>query len=190
MRYIVDSNNNVKEVSFGYTFTCNGVECVEYEGNIPTGYTSLEEWFAAEGDKLWRWQISSGNLVLNSSADEPEADKCVPRTAADVGAVPTTGGTLTGDLSISKTDDSTVKYGLGNSLRKVYFQQSSSDNAGIYDSTNSKWLFGYFGDANRLGTGINPPPDQWSMRMLKAGTTDLTAGTTSLVVGHMYAVYE
>ena len=71
MRYIADSDGYVKEVSFGADIVCNGQECTEYTGDVPTGYTSLEAWFLAEGEKLYRWKIVSGNLTLDSTAVAP-----------------------------------------------------------------------------------------------------------------------
>ncbi|MBR5862290.1 MAG: hypothetical protein IKZ08_03075 [Bacteroidales bacterium] len=71
MRYIADSNGYVKEVSFGADIACDGQMCTEYTGAVPSGYTSLEEWFLEELDKLYRWKIVSGNLTLDSAAVAP-----------------------------------------------------------------------------------------------------------------------
>ena len=71
MRYIADSNGYVKEVSFGADIVCGGKSCTEYKGTVPSGYASLESWYIAEADKLYRWKISGGNLTLVSSAVAP-----------------------------------------------------------------------------------------------------------------------
>lgn len=68
MQYIADSNSYLKEVSFGCSVSCNGESCVEYTGAIPSGYSSLEEWYRQECDNLHQWKISGGNLAKDSSA--------------------------------------------------------------------------------------------------------------------------
>lgn len=67
MQYIADSNSYLKEVSFGCSVSCNGESCVEYTGAIPSGYSSLEEWYRQECDNLHQWKISGGNLTKDSS---------------------------------------------------------------------------------------------------------------------------
>lgn len=68
MQYIADSNGYLKEVSFGCSVSCNGESCVEYTGAIPSGYSSLEEWYRQECDNLHQWKISGGNLAKDSGA--------------------------------------------------------------------------------------------------------------------------
>lgn len=67
MRYITDSNGYLLEVSFGAVIQCGGKGCTEYTGGVPSGYSSLVDWFAKEGDKLYRWKIAGGQLTLDSS---------------------------------------------------------------------------------------------------------------------------
>lgn len=96
MRYITDSNGYIKELSFGATITCGGSECTEYTGSIPDGYESLEDWYLAECDKLYRWQIIGGELTLDKDAEAPADDSssgtgtggvlCVTLTDAGSGA--------------------------------------------------------------------------------------------------------
>lgn len=50
MRYIVNENNYITAVAFGCELACQGYECVAYTGSVPTGYTSLEDWYAGEGE--------------------------------------------------------------------------------------------------------------------------------------------
>lgn len=71
-RYIVDKNGRVKYVSFGATIVCEGNECVEYTGDVPSGYASLDEWFVAECDKLCQWKIVDGSLKYDGSVAIPE----------------------------------------------------------------------------------------------------------------------
>lgn len=93
MRYIVNSNNYVVAVSFGSEVAYNSSECTEYTGRVPSGYGTLEEWHAAEGEKLWRWKVVSGNLTLDSSAKAPEEGRWgVPKLQAKGTFVPGTSG--------------------------------------------------------------------------------------------------
>lgn len=71
MRYLLDYQQNLKAVSFGADLTCDGQNCQEYAGAVPTGYESLEAWYLAESEKLYRWQVIDGQLTLNSSTAEP-----------------------------------------------------------------------------------------------------------------------
>ena len=71
MRYITDTDGYVKEVSWGADISCGGQDCTDYTGTVPTGYTSLEDWYTKEGDKLYRWKIVDGELTLDSSATAP-----------------------------------------------------------------------------------------------------------------------
>ena len=82
MRYIANDNGYLQEVSFGATIECGGRTCTAYTGSVPTGYSSLEDWFARECDKLYRWHIVAGELVLDSSAQAP-----VPPTTGGSGGV-------------------------------------------------------------------------------------------------------
>ncbi len=72
MRYVVNSSNHVVAVSFGADMVFADCVCTEYTGSVPSGWNSLQEWYADEGEKLWRWKIVSGNLTLDSSAVAPE----------------------------------------------------------------------------------------------------------------------
>ena len=71
MRYITDENDYLKEVAFGCLLSCGGYECTEYTGSVPSGYTSLENWYLNESEKLYRWKIVNGELTLDSSATAP-----------------------------------------------------------------------------------------------------------------------
>lgn len=96
MRYIVNVDNYITAISFGCYIECQDDGCTEYAGSVPTGYASLDEWYADEAEKLYRWKIVNGQLTLDSSAVAPEkdydhlADKNNPHgvTAAQVGAEP------------------------------------------------------------------------------------------------------
>lgn len=71
MRYIVNANNYITAISFGCYIECQDDGCTEYTGSVPTGYTSLEDWYASESEKLYRWKIVSGKLTMDSGATPP-----------------------------------------------------------------------------------------------------------------------
>lgn len=63
MRYKVDENNYITDVYFN----CYAGTCSEYTGNIPDGYTSLEEW--ASNANILAYKIVDNNLVYDSVRD-------------------------------------------------------------------------------------------------------------------------
>lgn len=85
MRYIVNAAGYVKNVSFGATITCGGVNCTEYTGAIPEEYDSLEAWYLAECEYLYRWKIVNGDLALDGEAEAPTPDAKHAITAVTIG---------------------------------------------------------------------------------------------------------
>lgn len=83
MRYITDSDGYVKEVSFGAMIVCGGQGCTEYTGAVPSGYSSLIDWFTRECETLYRWRIVGGNLTLDSSVVVPDSTRVGYLTSAD-----------------------------------------------------------------------------------------------------------
>lgn len=81
MRYVTNWNGQVVTVAFGGDVECAWGDCTEYTGGVPTGYISLEDWYADEGEKLYRWKIVNGQLTLDTGATPP--DKDVPFAPAD-----------------------------------------------------------------------------------------------------------
>lgn len=71
MRYIVDTDGHVKQVSFGADILCDNATCTEYTGDVPKEYKTLEDWYLSEAEKLYRWKIVEGNLTLDSTAVAP-----------------------------------------------------------------------------------------------------------------------
>lgn len=71
MRIITDSDGRVLDVSFGALISCGGQDGQEYTGSVPADYTSLEDWYLQEADKLYRWTVVDGELTLDSSATAP-----------------------------------------------------------------------------------------------------------------------
>lgn len=126
MRYIADSNNYLLEVSFGADIMCNDKTCTEYTGAVPSGYSSLVDWFCQEGDKLYRWKIVSGQLTLDSSV----------AVKADPGAMFAPGGYGYGEGLVgigNANDDATFTAALSelftktsNRTRQFYFTYGGS----------------------------------------------------------------
>lgn len=75
MRYIADANGYLKQVSLGAAFTCNETECREYTGPVPSGYSTLESWFAWESENLYCWRVVNNALTKDSSAAEPSVQE-------------------------------------------------------------------------------------------------------------------
>lgn len=67
MRYILNSEGYIYDVSFGSEIECDLGTCTEYTGQIPTGYETIEDWFEGESDKLNAWKIIDGNLVFDNA---------------------------------------------------------------------------------------------------------------------------
>lgn len=80
MRYIADSDGYIMQISFGADISCNGVDCVEYTGAVPSPYSSLESWYqiALNNNELCYWRIVDGNLTWSYSADRERGDYPVP----------------------------------------------------------------------------------------------------------------
>lgn len=76
MRYIADSDGYIMQISFGADISCNGVDCVEYTGAVPSPYSSLESWYqiALNNNELCYWRIVDGNLTWSYSADRERGD--------------------------------------------------------------------------------------------------------------------
>ncbi len=67
MRYILDNYGYVEEVIFGGYIQCNNKSCTEYIGEIPSGYSSLEDW--NENANIRAYKIVDGNLVYDATKD-------------------------------------------------------------------------------------------------------------------------
>lgn len=89
MKYILDSTNYIEEISFGASIICNNNTCTEYEGNLPSGYASLEEW--ADNANIRAYYLVNGNLTYDSVKDtalqeewEEETEENAPATQGDL----------------------------------------------------------------------------------------------------------
>ena len=67
MRYILDNEGYVYNVSFGAEISCSLGDCTEYTGEVPADYETLEEWHDAEIERLNAWKIVDGNLVFDNA---------------------------------------------------------------------------------------------------------------------------
>lgn len=72
MRYITGPGSYLVAVSFGADIECDVGICTEYAGGVPAGYTSLDAWYLAECEQLWKWRIVNGSLVYDANAVPPE----------------------------------------------------------------------------------------------------------------------
>lgn len=76
MRYILNSSGYIYDVSFGADIYCDLGDCVEYTGEIPADYSTLEEWHDEEIDRLNAWKVVDGNLVYDELKYEEIQIKC------------------------------------------------------------------------------------------------------------------
>lgn len=74
MRYILDENGYLYDVSIGSEIECDLGVCTDYTGAIPTGYETIDEWFLSECDTLNAWKIVDGNLVFDNAKYEELQD--------------------------------------------------------------------------------------------------------------------
>ena len=65
MRYELDDEGYLLYVFFG----CASGNCTGYEGSIPEGYETIEEWYEDNHESLNAWKIVNGNLVLDSARE-------------------------------------------------------------------------------------------------------------------------
>lgn len=84
LRYILDKNGYVCHASLGGLVICDLGECTEYNGEIPSDYKTIEEWYEEEIEKLNAWKIVDGDLVfdeikyneLEEQRKQDEIDNC------------------------------------------------------------------------------------------------------------------
>lgn len=72
MRYITGPGSYLVAVSFGADIECDGSDCKEYTGAVPAGYKSLEAWYLAECEQLWKWRVLGDSMVYDANATPPE----------------------------------------------------------------------------------------------------------------------
>lgn len=67
MRYILDGEGYIYDISFGSEIECDLGTCTEYLGEVPSNYETIEEWANNEIDKLNAWKIVDGNLIFDEN---------------------------------------------------------------------------------------------------------------------------
>ena len=76
LRYILTSDGYICHVSLGGLVICDLGECTEYNGDIPDGYETIEEWYEEENERLNAWKIVDGNLAFDPKKYETLKAKC------------------------------------------------------------------------------------------------------------------
>jgi hypothetical protein len=102
MRYELDNEGYVLNVYFG----SYGTNCIEYEGNVPTGYGSLLEW--SEKANINAYYIKDGNLTYNAERDK---EICKRQELEEEEYALATKGYVNSKLNVSSTiyDDNMTK---------------------------------------------------------------------------------
>lgn len=76
LRYILNDEGYLIHTSLGGLIVCDLGECTEYNGEVPSGYNTIEEWHDKEIDKLNAWKIVEGNLVFDASKCADIQERC------------------------------------------------------------------------------------------------------------------
>lgn len=127
MRYIADSDGNLREVSFGAEIECEGRNCTEYTGAVPEGYESLVDWYGQEAERLYRWKIVSGDLALDADAQAPvEIDPVAEIEKRFDNYLPLTGGTLNGPAHFNTAKSETFGAGAGSISQEISNKRNGS----------------------------------------------------------------
>lgn len=118
--------------------------------------------------------------------------------------LPLSGGTITGNLTLSHSDAVARYLFLQNSLRNVYQIVDENGVYWLYDGTNGKYIINSTKDGTSYFHGVadgNLPLSGGTVtgatdlsttqiRNVSFGTNELTAGTSKLPAGEMYFQYE
>ena len=157
MRYIVDVSGFVKNISFGGLISCGGVNCAEYTGAIPEGYDSLEEWFLAECECLYRWKIVGGNLTLDAEASAPDPDAKYVVTTVNIGTTWTgSAAPYTQKFSLPCVKaDSIVEIALPSTATLEHVKAFQSLNVQDGGQTDGSFTLRAFGDKNTIVIPVN-----------------------------------
>lgn len=76
LRYILTNDGYICHASIGGFIVCDLGECTEYNGDIPDGYETIEEWYEEENERLNAWKIVDGNLEFDPNKYEILQAKC------------------------------------------------------------------------------------------------------------------
>lgn len=84
MQYVADNDGVILSISFGAAIECSGRSCTEYTGSVPTGYTSMEEWYALAEEHLYQWRIVDGELIRGPAVPEAPYDRIIQTGTAEI----------------------------------------------------------------------------------------------------------
>lgn len=106
-------------------------------------------------------------------------------------ALPLSGGTLSGNVTVQKASGSTIVSVNNTSIGKINLQVSDSGYKGVYDSTHEKWLI-YSGSDNITKVPAGQTVSTAAVRNIKiiAPGTAVTPGTTAISTGEVWMRYE
>ena len=76
LRYILNKDGYVCHASLGGLIVCDLGECTEYNGDVPEGYETIDEWYEEELEKLNSWKVVDGNLVFDPNRYEVLQSRC------------------------------------------------------------------------------------------------------------------
>ena len=116
MRYILDSKGYIANVSFGAEISCDLGNCTEYNGDIPDGYSILEEWHDEEIDRLNAWKIVDGNLIFDEAKCKELETRCAIEEEENAIAthkyvndkLKVSNNVVTDELAVEKTGNSLI----------------------------------------------------------------------------------
>ena len=101
-------------------------------------------------------------------------------------ALPLSGGTLTGNLTVSGTT-SNAWLRATNNTGTIYLESAASGNRGLYDNS-AGWII-YADTSNAVKVGANRPVASNVLRNISGGTSALTSGSSALTTGDIYIQY-
>lgn len=151
-----------------------------YEAAVDGGYTGTEEKFQA--------MLAGETWAPATHASQHASSGSDPITPASIGAVNNSGDTMTGVLKVPSLDIATDKCG-----GFIYGETNSLNFRGGNPSTESYSYMRldegglYVANGKVYHSGNKPTPADIG---ITSGTTDLTAGSSSLATGNIYLVYE
>lgn len=101
-------------------------------------------------------------------------------------ALPLSGGTLTGNLTVSGTTSNTWLRATNNT-GTIYLESAASGNRGLYDNS-AGWII-YADTSNAVKVGAARPVASNVLRNISGGTAALTSGSSALTTGDIYIQY-
>lgn len=215
MRYITDENGYLREVSFGATIDCDDGTCTEYTGTVPAAYESIEEWYIANADRLYQWQIVDGNLVEDGTLPEPEDCLVIPIERGGTGADTVEGarkalglGETDGPLPIEcggtgadNAEDARANLGIEDASCVDYIgsgSASSSSSASFYAEVDYSLFVLVFAAAEGNYTMVLPPgvmccqatyTDYFTWRVSQSGyVVSVSRGSAAAVSFELYGI--